>query len=137
MKKCIACGIEKDLSLFHKAGFESDGRQKYRSRCSDCIKPVTKNRYHSNKEHLRKTVRNHQLKAMYGITADDYEKMKEEQRDKCFLCGGKDKKRLSVDHCHDTGRVRKLLCSSCNFALGLFRDNPELLRKAADYVERY
>lgn len=79
----------------------------------------------------------------YGITDKDLADMKELQGDKCYLCGsegfliGKNNhnEKLAVDHCHATGKVRKLLCHNCNRGLGLFRDSPELLRKAAQYVE--
>lgn len=79
----------------------------------------------------------------YGITERDYRVMLEEQNHKCYLCGsegfliGKNNhsEKLAVDHCHATGKVRKLLCHNCNRALGLMKDNPVLLRLAADYVE--
>lgn len=61
--------------------------------------------------------------------------MYEEQGGKCYLCGASQDRNLAVDHCHSTGKVRKLLCSQCNQALGLFKDNPEVMRKAALYVE--
>jgi len=71
--------------------------------------------------------------------------MKQEQDNKCYLCGsegfliGKNNhsEKLAVDHCHDTGKVRRLLCHNCNRALGLLKDNPDVLRKAANYVEEY
>jgi hypothetical protein len=71
--------------------------------------------------------------------------MKQEQDNKCFLCGSegflmdknKHVEKLAVDHCHETGKVRKLLCHNCNRALGLFKDNHDVIRKAADYVEEY
>jgi hypothetical protein len=71
--------------------------------------------------------------------------MKQEQDNKCFLCGSegflmdknKHVEKLAVDHCHETGKVRKLLCHNCNRALGLFKDKPDLLRKAADYLEEH
>jgi hypothetical protein len=71
--------------------------------------------------------------------------MKKQQDYKCYLCGsdgfliGKNNhtERLAVDHDHKTGKVRKLLCHNCNRALGLFKDNSELMRKAASYVEEH
>lgn len=62
------------------------------------------------------------------------------QKRRCAICGRKEmtgKKRLHVDHDHETGRVRALLCRDHNLALGLFRDNPKWLRNAADYIEKY
>jgi hypothetical protein len=84
-------------------------------------------------------------KRNYGIDDTVLAKMQEEQNNKCFICDsegfliGKNnhKQKLAVDHCHTTGKVRKLLCHNCNRALGLFKDNPEILRKAADYVEQH
>lgn len=71
-----------------------------------------------------------------GITVEEYEAVKTEQNNLCFLCGDPPKRsRLSLDHNHDTGKFRALLCTNCNTGLGMFRDNPELLRKAAEYVE--
>ena len=89
--------------------------------------------------------KNAYYKRQYGITDSDLSRMKDEQDNKCYICGsegfliGKNnhKEKLAVDHCHDTGKVRKLLCHNCNRALGLFKDKPELLRKAADYLEEH
>lgn len=89
--------------------------------------------------------KNAYYKRNYGINDDDLVKMKEDQDYKCYLCGsegfliGKNNhsEKLAVDHCHNTGKVRKLLCHNCNRGLGLFKDNPELLRKAAEYVEKF
>ena len=87
--------------------------------------------------------KNAYYKRNYGITDADLAAMKRAQDNKCYLCGsegfliGKNNhdERLVVDHYHSTGKVRKLLCHNCNRALGLFKDNPELMRRAADYVE--
>jgi len=60
-----------------------------------------------------------------------------EQEGCCAICGkhqSEQKKRLEVDHCHETGHVRALLCTNCNTALGKFYDDPELLYRAADYL---
>jgi hypothetical protein len=63
------------------------------------------------------------------------------QEGKCALChtdkpNGRGK-RLHVDHCHGTGKIRALLCHSCNAGLGAFKDDPALLRAAIDYLEKY
>lgn len=83
------------------------------------------------------------LKRNYGITFQDYMNMLEKQDHKCFLCSGsgfimnkeKHKLKLVVDHCHKTGKVRRLLCHNCNRGLGLFRDDPSVLLKAVDYLK--
>lgn len=81
----------------------------------------------------------------YGITQDELEEMKEKQSNKCYICGSEGfiigvnnhNEKLAVDHCHNTGKVRKLLCHNCNRALGLMKDSPELLRAAAAYIEEH
>ena len=89
--------------------------------------------------------KNAYYKRNYDITEQELNSMKEAQNNLCYLCGsegfliGKNNhhERLAVDHDHETGNVRKLLCHNCNRALGLMKDNPELLRKAADYIEEH
>jgi hypothetical protein len=73
------------------------------------------------------------LISQYNLTLREFTAMQAEQGGMCRMgCG---KVGSNVDHCHATGRVRGLLCSNCNTGLGLFNDNPELLRLAARYVE--
>lgn len=84
-------------------------------------------------------LRDENLKKLYGITHESYEKLLEQQGGVCAICetsnpGGRSE-HFHVDHNHATGAVRGLLCSACNMALGGFRDDPFVLRKAADYVE--
>lgn len=56
----------------------------------------------------------------------------------CEVCGGRDEgKRLALDHCHETGVVRGMLCQRCNTAIGQMRDDPSLLRRAAAYLEQF
>ncbi len=82
------------------------------------------------------------------ITLNDYAKLLEEQKNKCAICGNEetcidgrssDKKprRLSIDHCHSTGKVRGLLCHACNIAIGKFKDDIELLKKAITYITQH
>ena len=84
---------------------------------------------------------NNDLKKKYGIDSTEYEKMLSAQGGVCAICKcGETTIRngrqvaLAVDHCHNTNRVRRLLCSGCNKGLGNFRDNPAYLRAAIDYL---
>ena len=82
------------------------------------------------------------LRREYGITVDVYDAMLHAQDGRCFLCGIRPQgKRLAVDHCHKTGRVRGLLCSSCNQELGavekwLLNKSITWLSKAQEYILR-
>lgn len=117
-------------------------RDKSCKTCGSVFTPTNPCQLYCSKECKGK---NAYYKRNYGITDADLTKKKAEQDNKCFLCGsegfliGKNNhsEKLVVDHCHETGRVRKLLCQNCNRGLGLFQDNPELLRKAAEYVEKH
>lgn len=84
------------------------------------------------------------LRKTYGISMDRYNEMLAAQNGCCAICDKPESNEikgkvvaLAVDHCHETGAVRALLCSSCNTALGLFNDDPQLLAKAVDYVVSY
>jgi hypothetical protein len=73
---------------------------------------------------------------VYGLTPDEYRRMAEAQDNRCAICGSTPRL-LYVDHNHNTGKVRGLLCVSCNSALGLFRDSIGAIEKAAAYLKRY
>lgn len=76
------------------------------------------------------------LRKSFGIGYHQYRTMFEEQNGRCYICGDSEHRRnLAVDHNHVTGAPRRLLCTHCNSGLGFFRDNPEILRRAAVYVE--
>lgn len=85
------------------------------------------------------------LSKNYGLSLGEYDALLQKQGGVCAICGqdepsahGRTGKqfRLAVDHCHETGIVRGLLCQKCNRAVGLFGDNPILLRKAISYLLR-
>lgn len=78
-----------------------------------------------------------QLKHHYNLTTDQYAAMVADQAGCCAICQQSSSRTLHVDHCHATGKIRALLCSRCNAALGSMRDNPDLLRAAADYLEKH
>jgi hypothetical protein len=71
----------------------------------------------------------------YGLTEREVDDLRAEQSDRCAICG--DTAPQHLDHDHETGAIRRLLCQRCNHGLGLFRDDPMLLRAAAEYVERH
>lgn len=74
---------------------------------------------------------------MYGITLEQYQQMLESQGGFCKICGrhqGDFAEALSVDHCHATGKVRGLLCGSCNRAIGLLGDDQFIAEQAAQYL---
>jgi hypothetical protein len=77
----------------------------------------------------------HQNLKRYGITFADYQAMLARQKGLCAICEKEEAKRsLCVDHCHDTGRVRRLLCNRCNTGLGNFDDDPRRVLTAAAYL---
>lgn len=93
----------------------------------------------AEKGRQRRWTRDANLRRNYGIGLAEYEQMLEAQGGCCALCGRSDvaSKRiewLCVDHCHSTGKVRKLLCKPCNTGLGCFQDSPTLLAKAITYL---
>lgn len=82
------------------------------------------------------------LKYKYGLSVEEYNRMTVEQNNVCAICRQpnrrrRDKGRLIVDHCHDTDKVRALVCHNCNAALGMADDDPELLESLADYLRKH
>jgi len=82
--------------------------------------------------------RNTHYMSRYGITVDDYDRMLEEQGGCCAICNtdtpsGR-RGRFSIDHNHETGEVRGLLCQKCNAGLGYFKDSPTILATALKYL---
>ena len=75
------------------------------------------------------------MRANYGLSESDYRTLVEGQQGQCAICGRiPARRRLAVDHDHETGSVRGLLCGPCNIGLGVFQDNPTILEKAAEYL---
>lgn len=95
-------------------------------RCNPCRRKRTKRQAHD--KHLKET---------YGIGINDYDKLLASQGGTCAICGGGTSYRhFNLDHDHKTGRIRGLLCATCNKRLlTSAKDNPEILRRAADYLE--
>lgn len=104
--------------------------EEYRNRQKEKVK-----KYFNNHKDVKLTQR---LKK-YGLTVDGYRNLLKLQNGKCAICGAElaDNvgNRLYVDHDHESGKIRGLLCAKCNFGIGQFNDDPDLLRKAITYLE--
>lgn len=151
-KTCRDCKEVKPGDQFARDRTKPDGRD---TRCKACA-ALASNRYRrENPEVVRVgkarsykkrsgSIRDYKLKKLYGLTRLQYDEIFQAQGGVCKICGKSESGRdmtggeirdLSVDHCHASNRVRGLLCARCNSAIGLFNDDPELLRAAADYVK--
>lgn len=133
MFKCSTCKEEKPLSDFHK-----HRTHKRQQDCKACQAERSRNLPLTVKAKRLSRTRNKHLIRKYGITSLDYENLLTGQGGVCWICKRPPKtKRLSVDHCHKTGKVRGLLCYICNCKLlPLVKENPEILRRAAAYLTK-
>lgn len=116
-KQCTKCGYLKEVKEYHKNKKTQDG---YSYHCKSCRK----------EESLKQ----------YNLTLETYDALLNKQGGVCAICSTDDPRgqskagRFYVDHNHKTGEVRGLLCHDCNTALGLFKDNPNLLYLANKYL---
>jgi len=145
-KMCRRCGDTKPHSEFSLASRETETRNAvYRSACKACCSDRAKQWFKDNPERTSANRRKFNLAKNYGITVEEYNALLRRQSGVCGICGkdepaehGRTGKqfRLAVDHCHETGVVRGLLCQKCNRAIGLLGDDPQALRKAISYLLR-
>lgn len=93
----------------------------------------------ANRERHDALLRETQLQRKFGITTADYDRMVEAHGGSCAICRKpcQTGRRLAIDHCHQTGIIRGLLCQGCNTGLGKFQDDPALLNAAAAYLLRF
>lgn len=140
-KLCPLCNKEKPLTDFYK---DNNVKSCTGPICKICDKIKYKESRKINRKNNKKQIQNKALQTLYGITLSDYNRMFEEQSGVCAICGKEEIQknqfgtiRLSVDHDHQTGKVRGLLCSKCNRAIGLLNDDFKILNKAAKYLKKY
>jgi len=127
-KVCSKCKESKPLDDFY---FSPKSADRCKRQCKECWDASTWAKY-ATPEYVREAG----LWQKYGLTAADYDALFEKQNRVCAICKEPPSRyRLHVDHCHITGRVRGLLCVSCNTALGLLKDSPERCQIAAEYLE--
>ena len=162
MKRCKVCGDLKPLAEFYAMKGMRDG---HRNECKVCNLVAKKKRYSAdpakeiarvkkwqqeNAERLsayrrehnasparKRALRDGYYRRTFGITADEVDALLAAQEGRCAICGGAPRRvdGWHVDHDHDTGVIRGILCSRCNHAIGLLDEDPARLRAAADYLE--
>ena len=133
-KVCSKCKEVKPLTEFVKRKRNKSG---VGSRCNIC---ANKQNQEYRKKVGYKDDRNTRYLRQYGITLETYNSMLEAQKGLCNICGSSSPRRkgwnhFCVDHCHQTGKIRGLLCGSCNSALGLMKDKKQILLNMIHYLE--
>lgn len=137
-KRCGTCRLWKSLEAFHNSSKSHDGKG---TRCKPCDKVARKQWREANPQRARESARWKNIMNAHGLTKEQWMAMYNEQEGVCKICQmsqderGYDGRSLCVDHNHQSGEVRGLLCNGCNRALGFFLDSPDLLRQAANYLE--
>ena len=91
----------------------------------------------NNKERVTYLYRSKHLKSKFKMTVEEYDVMFENQNCVCKICRLPSKKKLSIDHNHTTGKIRGLLCFTCNMGIGYFKDSEKLLKSASKYIKEY
>lgn len=122
--RCNSCKEYKSPDSFYQRKDRNDGLSSY---CKPCHLAEGKGRQQGI-----------QLKIRYGLTVEQYDQMRSKQGHKCAICERHESefnRALFVDHSHITGKVRGLLCSTCNFAISYFERNSDLLDNAKKYLE--
>lgn len=132
---CSKCRERKSPDQFYPSQKSADG---IHTMCAECCKSSAKVSAAKYPEKRRADRRKFQL-AQYGLTPIEFDRMFAEQNGDCGICRKKlelEAGKCTVDHRHEDGSVRGLLCHQCNLGIGLFRDDPALMREAAAYLER-
>lgn len=143
-KQCYRCLEMRPLTDYHKHPKMKDGRL---NMCKFCKVAESDTWRRANPERFNETRRAREILKKYGLTTEQYDTFLEIQGGVCAGCGNKGDEHhtkvgnvtstrpLAVDHNHQTGEVRGLLCHQCNLVVGNARDDPVTLRKLADYLE--
>jgi hypothetical protein len=129
VKKCYKCQNILPLTSFAKHKGKSDGLQE---RCNSC-----RQKHYKDTGHI--THRNNDIKRKYNVTTEWYENKFKEQNGLCEICNKPQlhNKRLAIDHNHNSGKARGLLCDVCNRAIGMLNDSIEILESATNYLRKY
>lgn len=135
-KLCSICKETLPIKNFTKNARASCGLN---FRCKSCASEM----YLGKKKEFATNSRKNHLLRTFGMTLSDYDKMLESQGNVCAICKEPETSKnrslnvrfLSVDHCHNSGKIRGLLCHRCNHLLGMSTDNIDILQEAIDYLK--
>jgi hypothetical protein len=130
-KICTYCLVDKPVEEFGKEALVKSG---LKPRCKECISKQNKESNRPSSGYTKQ--REYQLRKNYKLTEEEYQQMHTEQQGVCWICGKESTKLLHVDHDHDTGEIRGLLCGNCNKAIGLMYDDISILARAIDYLQK-
>lgn len=145
MPVCKNCLQEKSEDAFYRI----KNKGKLHSLCKPCeldrkkiyyrlhrdeIRRKQREYYYKKQPELAEAYRQRYVKSNYGITDTEYKEMFSAQGGRCAICGNESHKTLAIDHNHSTNQIRGLLCINCNTALGKFKDSPEVLQNAYQYL---
>jgi 5-methylcytosine-specific restriction endonuclease McrA len=139
MKVCTICKTVKPFEDFHTNGTVALRRYnkniKYlNSLCKDCANKKNKKYHTENRTKITAQQLVSHRRRKYGITEEDYNNMILSQNNLCAICNKSSDKTLHIDHDHITGKIRGLLCSSCNTGIGLFKEDVYSLANAIKYL---
>lgn len=155
-KKCVSCELMRNEETeYHYNGAKySDGKKRKRLDCVYCCRErrskyfkdpvkrrmINERRRNTYGEDRQGKNRKNALQALYGLTLEQYDLMREQQNFSCAVCKAHEstvfRKKLYVDHCHATNKIRGLLCAACNSAIGLLKESIETLNNSIEYLTK-
>lgn len=131
-KLCSRCGSVKDRTDFNRSAGHPSGLHSW---CKDCCSEQKRDRYRRESAVINLKSR----AARFGVSVEYLQALITEHDGRCAICAGPcvSGRQLAVDHNHQTGQVRGLLCGNCNRAIGLLKDSRAVAQAAADYLRRW
>jgi hypothetical protein len=142
-KRCSKCKVVKPIERFGTEDRRPDGRRCHCKDCGNAESRVYRKSYRQTpvyQEYSRRRTRREKLRKKYGLSVDGFNALLAAQNGCCAICGATKSPgpwpTLVVDHDHQTGAIRGLLCNPCNVALGFFRDRQDVIASALVYLQR-
>ena len=135
--KCKACNTTKPSSEFHK---DTSSKRGFAYYCKLCATSKSRSWHLNNKDNpkYKEARQDTYFKTKYNLSSEEREKILKDQDNACAICQTPlqfEGTLTHTDHCHETGRVRGILCTNCNRGLGHFKDNINNLKNAIFYLE--